>query len=350
MNKKQFHKILKRYGQGKATAVELAIIDQWYELLEDDNVPDPTPEELSVVENRLWQKIQSQTSPAFNSTIHQTTRLSIFYLWAKRAAVAAIFVGIISIIVFNFQPKSLQKNTFSDYANSQLQRTVNVSKTPLQIRLQDGSNVTLQPNASLFYPFHFSNEKREVYLEGEAFFDVSKNPNQPFFVYCKNLVTHVIGTSFTIKPVAGKNEIEVSVRSGRVEVLENTAIVPADVNKKSNGVVLMPNQKVLYNGVTRQFEASIVDAPLLLVAAGSQSLTPVSFSFEETPLSVVLKSLEEVYGIEIIAEKESLYNCPFTGDITGLELYAKLDIINKVLNTTYEIKGIKILIKGKGCE
>ncbi len=351
MNKKQFHRILKRYGQGKATSVELAIIDQWYELLEDDNVPDPTPEELSAVENRLWQKIQSQTSPAFNSTIHQKTSSSIFYLWAKRAAVAAIFAGIVSIIVFKSQPGSIQKNTFSDYASSPLQATKNDSKSPKHIRLEDGTSITLQPNASLSYPLHFNDEKREVYLDGEAFFEVSKNPKRPFFVFCRNLVTHVLGTSFTIKPIAGKNEIEVAVRSGRVEVFENIEVVPENLTKKSNGVVLLPNQKVLYNAASRQFEASIVDAPLPLIAIGSTSKgNAVSFSFDETPLSNVLKSLEEAYGIEITAEKESLYNCPFTGDITGGELYAKLDIINKVLNTTYEIKGVKILIKGKGCE
>lgn len=351
MNKKQFHRILKRFGQGRATAVELSIIDQWYELLEDDNVPDPTSEELSIVENRLWQKIQSQTSPVYNPIIPQKTSSSIFYLWCKRMAVAAILVGIIAIIVFKFQQAIPQENAYSNYLPSQLQHTNNGSKNPQQIRLEDGSSITLQPNATLSYPLHFSQDKREVYLEGEAFFEVSKNPKRPFFVYCNNLVTHVLGTSFTIKPISGKNEIEVAVRSGRVEVFENTKIVPENQTKKSNGVVLLPNQKVLYNSSSRQFEASIVDAPLPLIAiGGSLSKIPVPFSFAETPLSVVLKSLEEAYGIEITAEKESLYNCPFTGDITGGELYTKLDIINKVLGTTYEIKGIKILIKGKGCE
>lgn len=350
MNRKQFHKILKSYGQGKATAVEIAIINQWYELLEDDNLPVPTPEELATVENRLWRKIQSQTHPAFSSTISSKTRSSIFYLWAGKVAVVAIFIGVISAIVFKYQSGSLQKNVFSNYTSLQLQHVTNNSKSPKQVRLEDGSSIILQPKATISYPLHFNKEKREVYLDGEAFFDVSKNPNQPFFVYCNNLVTHVIGTSYSIKPVIGRNEIEVAVRSGRVEVLENAAIVPIDHHKKSNGVVLLPNQKVLYNRITRQFEASIVDAPLQLIATDSKSAKPVSFIFEEAPLSVVLKSLEDAYGIEIIAEEETLYNCPFTGDITGRELYSKLDLISKVLNTTYEIKGIKILIKGKGCD
>ena len=50
-----------------------------------------------------------------------------------------------------------------------------------------------------------------------------------------------------------------------------------------------------------------------------------------------------------MVENEAIYKCPFTGDISQQNLYTKLDIINKVLKTTYEVKGTKILIKGKGC-
>jgi ferric-dicitrate binding protein FerR (iron transport regulator) len=351
MNRKKFHNIIKRYLDNKATEAELSIIEQWYQLLDDEHSFSPSNEEFSTIENRLWQKINAQTHPTQKTFEKSFLKTPIFYIWLKRVSVAAVFFGLALLIVMKYQNNEIQKITLLKSGTLGLKIKVNESQSPILLSLEDGSKVTLQPNARLSFPAQFANNQRVVYLEGEAFFDVSKNPNRPFFVYCNNLVTHVLGTSFNIKPVSGKNETEVAVRTGRVEVYENEAIVQENYKKRSKGVVLLPNQKVVYNAISRLFEPTIVDVPLPLIAlSGTKNTKISSFSFEETPLSEVLIALEKVYGIEIIVENESLYNCPFTGDITEEDLYGKLEIINKVLNTQYEIKGLKILIKGKGCE
>ena len=355
MNKKKFQSILKRYVQGTASDAEKALIDQWYELLDEETTQVNLHEDLQLVEKRLWEKIKPQafTKEHFPNnvlSVKSNRKGEVLYLWSKRLAFAAVSIGILFLIVFQLQSIQSDKSTVLHPVTSGLEIKENKTSKPIVFQLEDGSKITLQPKARLSYPLHFSEEKREVYLEGEAFFDIHKNPKQPFFVYSNNIVTHVLGTSFNVKPIPGKNEIEVSVRTGRVEVFENTSLIAENKTKKSNGVVLTPNQKVVYNSSSRQFEPSIVDVPVPLMQNISKAGSSVSFSFEETPLAEVLQSLEKVYGIEIIVDKESLYNCPFTGDITDQDLYSKLDIINKVLNTTYEIKGVKILIKGDGCE
>jgi hypothetical protein len=94
-----------------------------------------------------------------------------------------------------------------------------------------------------------------------------------------------------------------------------------------------------------------VDTPLPVDNINSRREVEDVYLYESTvPLSEVLRSLEDVYGIEMIVENESLYKCLFTGDISKQNLYTKLDIICKTINASYELVGTKIMIRGKGCE
>jgi ferric-dicitrate binding protein FerR (iron transport regulator) len=75
--------------------------------------------------------------------------------------------------------------------------------------LEDGSEVQLNPNSTISYPEHFGQKTRTVYLKGEAFFSIKRNPAKPFVVHTGELVTEVLGTSFTIKSYENAKAIEV---------------------------------------------------------------------------------------------------------------------------------------------
>ena len=75
----------------------------------------------------------------------------------------------------------------------------NNGANPLKINLEDGSIVTLEKQSKLSYPTHFQKNKRMVILEGEALFEIAKNPEKPFYVYDNEIVTKVLGTRFSIK-------------------------------------------------------------------------------------------------------------------------------------------------------
>lgn len=225
----------------------------------------------------------------------------------------------------------------------------NNSGQPFKIKMEDGSFIIIQPGSTIRFPVHFLPDKREVHLEGEAFFEITKNPDRPFFVYYKNLVTHVLGTSFNIKTDSGKKQVEVSVVSGKVQVYENRDSL-LDKVTKTNSVILTPNQKVLYKEEERQFIATVVSDPQPLLQ-NPQKTTSISstFNFDETSLQQVFRSLEKTYGLEIIVENDRLYNCLFTGNITQHGLFTKLDIICGSVNASYQVVGTRILVKGKGC-
>jgi hypothetical protein len=119
-------------------------------------------------------------------------------------------------------------------------------------------------------------------------------------------------------------------------------------------VILTPNQKVVYSEESKRFDASIVDVPLPIelnnIKSPARDSVMVSSTFlNQVPFGEIIESFKTLYGIEIVVEDENMYKCHFSGDISDLNLYVKLDIICQALNASYEKKGMKIIVRGKGC-
>ena len=230
-----------------------------------------------------------------------------------------------------------------------LAETVNTSAAPLALILPDGSKVTLQKNARLSYaPSFAALDKREVYLSGDALFDIRKNAAQPFFVYTNGIVTRVLGTSFTIKTDSRSKKVIVELMTGKVEVYEQKRTTKDPLSRKGNGVILLPNQKVVYSAESNSFESTLADNPKPVEKQGKSTIQ-ANFLFEDVPLSQVIQTIRDTYNIEVEVENEAIYNCHFTGDISGQNLYRKLDAICQSTKTSYEIKETKIFIRGSGC-
>jgi hypothetical protein len=271
--------------------------------------------------------------------------------WKYAAAACLLGVVLISSITIWFRNNRKEQATgmlVDAKVNEGFLERSNTGSTSQTVQLEDGSSVIIHPGSKLAYPKHFAAGKREVYLQGDAFFEISKNANRPFFVYSNNVVTQVLGTSFD---VGGKNgQVEVAVKTGRVAVYENKDQVNLDeAQQKSNGVIITPNQKVTYYQQERHFVTSIVDQPVP-VPDRSKNTEP-DFNYNETPLYKVLNDLEDTYELEIVLENDKLRNCLFTGDLTAQNLFNKLEGICLVFNANYEIKGTKILLKAaKECQ
>jgi len=347
MNRKAFRQLLKRYLDNSCTEEEKRVVDQWYELLGNGNQA-LSDNEINEIEDRLWNKIQSANISTPYKAPLKTKRMT----WWKYAAAASL-TGVIVLLSFVwFQSKKKQTATESLVAtkvNEGFMEEMNNSDTAKNIKLEDGSSVTIYPGSKLAFPKHFAVNKREVYLAGDAFFTVSKNPNRPFFVYNNQIITQVLGTSFGIHKRNG--QVEVAVKTGRVAVYENKDQISLnEVQEKSNGVIITPNQKVTYYQEERHFVTSIVDQPLPILKESNAKIPEAHLNYNETPLNKVLNDLENTYGLEIVLENEKIKNCLFTGDLSGQNLFNKLESICLVFNASYEIKGTKILLKGgKDC-
>lgn len=274
---------------------------------------------------------------------------SIGWRWMAAASILLLMISASLYFVFTRKPA---KNSFASFIPSNTLTQKNLTSLPKAISFADGSVVTLAPQSTLHFSKEFNGDKREVYLEGEAFFEVTKNPQQPFLVYYNDIVTKVLGTSFKINTNSKTGHIEVSVSTGRVQVFENDFLSPE--KRPDIAVIVTPNQKAIYKKENRLFETTLVDEPRAIIGADNADNSTVtgptySFIFEQEKLSTVFKQIERSYGIEIVAENAAIHDCVFTGDVSTGDLYAKLKIICLTVNASYEINGTKILIKGKGC-
>lgn len=348
MNRRAFYHLLQRYSDGTCTDEEKKLVEQWYELLDDDHEAAVSHEEIKSTVDRLWPVIKEKTLPQPAGQVPEkpVRRIPVYVRWISAAAIVAAVSGSIYWFASNSRYASFEENL----ATEDLTRTINQLSTPDTIYLPDKSMVVLEPGAKLYYPDSFALTKRQVYLEGNAFFKVTKDPKSPFYVYSNNIVTQVLGTSFFVKTNAVTQDVEVSVRTGKVAVYENE--LQANSSKRteeSTGVILKPNQKVIYNRNDGHFRTTLVDLPLPLLPNSQQeeTVTELNFVFEETPISRVLSCLEEAYHIEIITENDNLGKSLFSGDIKGQNLYDQLEIICQSIQATYEVRGTRILVKGE---
>lgn len=113
----------------------------------------------------------------------------------------------------------------------------NPEKRRLKVKLPDGSMVTLGGKSRVKYPASFAGNKRDIYLNGEAFFEVTKDPNKPFTVYTGNVHTQVLGTSFKVSALP-KAPVEVAVVTGKVRVSYHSG------NTSSDLATMLPGDKI----------------------------------------------------------------------------------------------------------
>lgn len=348
MSRKAFHQLLQQYLDGTCTSEEKKDIEYWYDLLGQNNsLADMGKEELKKVEQRLWEKISVK-----NSNVRPLRHSSGKIIWIRSIA-AACLAGILILFTYHMYSKNklspdaaLVFNNKNDYFIKE-----NNTKKALTIKLEDHSEVLLQPASILTYPKIFATHERKVFLSGEAFFKISKNAKRPFYVYNKNTIVNVVGTSFNVISHDDSEITEVAVRTGKVIVFEKNTTAGKE-NVITHGVELTPNQKGVYNSVRKKFEKKLVDIPLPIPQEKNTNKAVLSRNFilSETPLKDVLPLLEQMYGIEIIVENKDLCECKITGDISSENLYDKLDLICQSVESNYLIDGTKIYISGKGCK
>jgi transmembrane sensor len=271
-------------------------------------------------------------------------RRTIFVRWAAAASI----VMLMSFGWFYFKQnddKSLIYKELVAKAPILLIEKENISDKPMLITLNDGSSILLQKGSRLSYPANFENDKREVYLDGEAFFEVAKDAKKPFFVFANELVTKVLGTSFTIKAIKGKKDIQVIVRTGKVSVFKLDEIKNNDLPKILEGVVIVPNQQISFDKENSNFSKSLVEKPEML-----SPMLSYNFEFKDASAAKVFATIQKAYGITILYEEELLKECPVTASLSDEPLYGKLDLICNAIEAQYQLIDGQIVISSKGCK
>lgn len=328
---------------------KLAMIEQAKIIVDTLKISNPT-----ISEEEIDERIHQTISRIDDAEKLEPEKVSIFYYqqkqWLSIAASIFLLLGIGFWYTQFYPQKSSAKGVYEKLVAdnpTELVEVTNENEKTLPIQLIDGSLVLLKKGSRVSYSKKFVGNTREIFLSGEAFFEVIKNPEKPFLVFANGLVTKVLGTSFTVKAYDKDEEVTVEVKSGKVSVFAQSDANSKEkaTNRELEGVVLMPNQKIVYAKEKVRMAKSLVEMPIII----EEKKLKTVFEFEDVPVSEILHNLEKAYSIDIVFDEELLSNCPLTASLTELQLFDKLNIICKGVEAHYEILDGQIVIYSKGC-
>jgi ferric-dicitrate binding protein FerR (iron transport regulator) len=265
-------------------------------------------------ENKLQQKILELPS--------DRTRHRILWKWVGGIAASVLIVTILYFLNIKFASGG--------------ERIVFTETVPSKVTLPDGSLVWLNKKSELHYPEKFAQDKRQVRLKGEAFFEVAANPKSPFAIITENSVTEVLGTSFNLRSYEAEEDVVVTVVSGKVSF-------SAFKEKKTKTILLIKNETANLNK-QRNVIAKIERTNLNATAWKTGALT-----FDDDLISKVIDDLERYYDTEIQTEDSDLMDCHFRGSFQDAPLEEVLKAISFSLDITFRHEEKKYILAGKGC-
>lgn len=201
------------------------------------------------------------------------------------------------------------------------------------IHLPDGSTVILNANSRLNYPPSFTGATREVFLSGEAWFDIKPNPQQPFLVHTGRITTKVLGTAFNIKAYPDE-KVEVTVTRGKVQVLKDN---------KSLGLITA-SQQISCSNNNEIVEQKTVDVKPVI------AWKPEEIYFNDITMEEALQQMSDRFHMETEFKNPGVKHCRITATFSGDDHPDEmLAVICAVSKATYTMNGNKIIIDGKGC-
>lgn len=294
-----------------------------------------------------------QVHRMFGTISERTQEMPVRSLWSMTwqwvaAAGVVMAIGLGWWLQTRQTPSHTLYQQLTAQAPMPLIEKVNPGSRPLRVALQDGSTVTLQPNSRISYTSSIAtSSQRYVYLTGEAFFEVAKSPQKPFFVYANEIVTKVLGTSFRVRAFDNDQKVTVSVRTGKVSVFNRTDpnATRLSVNAELSGVILTPNQQLIFDRPDHRMQKTLVPHPEVVFP----SAKPLSFTYQDVPVKQVFADLKKAYGIAIEYNEEILGHCLLTASLTEESLHEKLNLICKGIQAEYRVQDTRIIITGQGC-
>jgi transmembrane sensor len=335
MDANNFKRILDRYSKGEASPEEEQLVQQWYDAIPSD-AEHLIPNTSKRIESEIWSKISPQ--PA------QIKRP----IWQKVAAAVVLLLvagGAAYFEYFSQATWTVGQSIAISANDASFTKVINVQTSPELIVLSDGSEVTLSPQSELRFKKNFINEKREVYLKGEAFFKVRRDESRPFLVYANEVVTKVLGTSFTVKAYQNDKQVTVAVKTGKVSVYkQEDASSDAAIQEKQ--LILTPNQQAVYNRKDATVQKQLVKKPQVVLPQP----TLFTMDYDGAPVTRIFDVLSENYGVAIQYDEELLKNCVLTTKMSDEGLYERIEVICKAINAEYTTQDAVILIKAAGCK
>lgn len=190
-----------------------------------------------------------------------------------------------------------------------------------QLELADGTKVYVNSESRLRYPTQFSEDERIVLLEGEAYFDVSKDQNRPFIVKTQGVDVRVLGTEFNVSSYNDEDEICTTLVEGSVVVM--------DSKDQVKNVILKPGYQAVYAKSEKDLDSEKVNTDLYT------SWKDGKFMFERSQLSDIMNKVSRWYDVKVFYQSSDVETINFTGT---LKRYDNLERLLGMIEKTNEVK------------
>jgi len=276
------------------------------------------------------------------------------------AAVTLIFIGLPSLFIY----RHFFVTPIDSIEGKVLTQITAPKGSKTEMVLADGSKVWLNAGSVLKYGTDFNKKDREVFLDGEAYFDVAKNKNKPFLVQTSKLTLRVLGTSFNVKSYSEENTIETTLIRGAVKVEK------FEMDGSVSNYLLKPNQKAIFNKTVGNIKFyDLSDKKLLkraikedtsisnLPQKTQNSIEPIStleekdiswkdgyfLVFDETLESIMIK-VERRFDVAIQFKNEAIKKLRYSGKIKESTPEQILEALKITSPIEYEITGKKVVI------
>lgn len=329
-NKKKVEQIVEEFFQGKESRLGRELFNNWYKHENSELGEIPNKESIR---KEIYQSIESgildDKSGQLNGEGFHKQSLGISFFMK----VAASIILIVGVSYFFFNQLELDTD-FKELA-------VHVEKSNARgerstFRLPDGTIVKLNSDSKLTFAEDFDDKSRQVYLEGEAFFDVVKDANRPFMVHSSGVVTTALGTSFNVKAFdykGGEEKIEVSLVTGKVSVRKTEGNVD---------MILVPGEQALIDGASSKKRA-FEDAEVLAWKDGV-------IHFRDTGFADIIVELERWYDVDFEVEglgQSAGERLKGTGKFNTQKqsLTTVLEVLSYSMNFKYEMNKKRVVIK-----
>jgi ferric-dicitrate binding protein FerR (iron transport regulator) len=261
------------------------------------------------------------SSSAYKLVQNRIQRNKITYrllnTFSRVAAILFIPLLISSIWLFNRKNSSIPVQQYS------MQEITSPPGIRSQVVLPDGTKVWLNAESTIKFPVPFHTESRNVNLTGEAFFDVIKNPNQPFIVESEKVKVKVLGTRFNYKAYSNDPTVEVILEEGKIALS-----MPYDAFEKE--AIMKPGDRLVYK---KESNNAIIENENIdkYIAWHTGKLV-----FDNTPMTEVAQLLARWYGVDVIVKNAEIMNYRFTTTFENESLFQVIELLG--LSSPIQIK------------
>ncbi len=254
-----------------------ALLSVW----NDIGFPKMSSEALNHAYSSVEQRAGLKDSSSFN-----------YSYWLKLAAIWTLPFLLLCASLYLYHKSSVRENTIARITF--VEHYASAGKHGI-VTLPDGSRVWLNSGTLLIHPSMFVGQERQVYISGEGYFDVKKNPEMPFVVRTNVLQIKVLGTKFDLSAYPEAEKVTTTLEQGAVSVLLNQR------STKGKNFSLSPNEQLVYKPSTGEVEK------LSVIAANYSDWKEGGLNFSSSSFHDIMMTLERVYNIKVHVQT-SVYN------------------------------------------